>query len=52
MSKADGGVAESHHICATVACQVVFERLASTGITNQAEGTLIVSKHCHNDFVL
>ncbi len=52
MSKAGGGVAESHHICATVAYKGLFERLVSTVITNQAEGTLTASKHCHNDFVL
>ena len=47
MSKADDGVAESQHICATIACKDLFERLVSTVITDQAEGTLIASKHCH-----
>lgn len=45
-----GGVAESHHICATVACKDLFERLVSTVIHVQSKGTLIASKHCHNDF--
>jgi hypothetical protein len=52
MSKADDGVAESHHICATVACKGLSERQVSTVMTNQAEGTLIASKQCHDDFVL
>ena len=52
MSKVDGGVTESHDICATVACKGLFERLVSTVITNQAEGTWTASKHCYNVLVL
>ncbi len=48
MSKADVGVAESQHICATVACKDLFERLVSTVMTNQAEETSIATKHCHD----
>lgn len=52
MSKVENGVTESHDTCATVACEGLFERLVSTVITNQAEGTWTASKHCYNVLVL
>ncbi len=43
MGKADGGVEESHHICATVAGKDLFERLVNTVITKLRRPQLLAS---------